>query len=77
MGEIITKKDVQDAVLLALQEYDQKKLGDRLYTVNQIRKRLGRSHSTITKRIKEGLIRTTKDGLVSEKAINEYLKESN
>lgn len=49
---------------------------DRLYTVNEVRKRLGKAHSTIKKLIAKGLIRTTIDGLITEAAINEYLQKS-
>ena len=49
---------------------------DNLYTINEVRKRLGKAHATIKKLIAKGLIKTTKDGLISEAAINEYLQKS-
>lgn len=49
---------------------------DRLYTINEVRKRLGKAHATIKKLVANGLIKTTKDGLISEAAINEYLQKS-
>lgn len=49
---------------------------DKLYTVNQVRKRLGKAHNTIKKLIEVGLLKTTKDGLISEASINEYLQKS-
>lgn len=49
---------------------------DRLYTVNEVRKRLGKAHSTIKKLIAKGLIKTSIDGLITEAAINEYLQKS-
>ena len=49
---------------------------DKLYTVNEVRKRLGKAHATIKKLINKGLIKTTIDGRISESAINEYLQKS-
>jgi len=48
---------------------------DKLYTINEVRKRLGKAHNTIKKLVKAGYIKTTKDGLISEDAINEYLQK--
>lgn len=49
---------------------------DKLYTINEVRKRLGKAHATIKKLVAKGLIRTTVDGLISEQSINEYLQKS-
>lgn len=49
---------------------------DRLYTINEVRKRLGKAHNTIKKLIAAGYIKTAKNGLISEAAINEYLQKS-
>lgn len=49
---------------------------ERLYTRNQVRKKLGKAWKTIDKLIINGIIKTTKDGLISEAAINEYLQKS-
>jgi hypothetical protein len=51
-------------------------LSDKLYTVNQVRKRLGKAHSTIGKLIAKGMIKTTKDGLISEASLREYLQKN-
>lgn len=51
-------------------------LSDKLYTVNQVRKRLGKAHSTIGKLIAKGMIKTTKDGLISEGSLREYLQKN-
>ena len=51
-------------------------LADRLYTVNEVRKRLGKAHNTIKKLITKGLIKTTKDGLISEADLNDYLQKA-
>jgi len=49
---------------------------DKLYTINEVRKRLGKAHATIKKLVAKGLIKTTIDGLISEQSINEYLQKS-
>jgi hypothetical protein len=49
---------------------------DKLYTVNQVRKRLGKAHATVSKLISKGMIKTTKDGLISEAALREYLQKN-
>jgi hypothetical protein len=49
---------------------------DKLYTVNQVRKRLGKAHSTIGKLISKGIIKTTKNGLISEASLREYLQKN-
>lgn len=51
-------------------------LGDKLYNVNQIAKRIGKAHATVKKLINKGLIKTTIDGLISEASINDYLQKS-
>ena len=49
---------------------------DKLYTVNEVRKRLGKAHATIKKLVVKGFIKTTKDGLITEAALNEYLQKA-
>ena len=49
---------------------------DKLYTINQVRKRLGKAHNTIKNLVTKGLIKTTVDGLISEASINEYLQKN-
>ncbi len=49
---------------------------DRLYTVNEVRKRLGKAHATIKKLVAKGMLKTTVDGLITEASINEYLQKS-
>ena len=47
-----------------------------LYTVNKVAKRLNKSHRTIKKYIERGIIKTTKSGLITESAINDYLQNT-
>ncbi len=49
---------------------------DRLYTVNEVRKRLGKAHATIKKLVAKGMLKTTVDGLITEASINQYLQKS-
>lgn len=48
----------------------------KLYSINEVRKRLGKAHHTVKKLVIAGYIKTTKDGLISEASINEYLQKS-
>jgi len=59
-------------------EKEREKAGssDKLYTRNQVRKRLGKAHATVSKLILNGLIKTTKNGLISEAAINDFLQKN-
>lgn len=70
--------ELKSLIKLALLEYDQEKnrdKGETLWTINQVAKRLGKAHATIKKLVRTGYIKTTKDGLISEAAINEYLQK--
>ena len=74
---IVTRQeDIKDIMKIALYEIEKEKEArtpDKLYAINQVAKRLGRAHDTINKLVKRGVIRTTKDGLITKTAINEYL----
>ena len=70
-------KSVLKAVIVeANNEQQKQREGEKLFTVNQVRIRLGKAHATIKKAIRIGYIKTTKDGLISEAAINEYLQRT-
>lgn len=73
---ITEPSELKSLIKSALIEFDNEKnmdKGETLWTVNQIAKRLGKAHATIKKLVKAGYIKTTKDGLISEAALNEYL----
>jgi excisionase family DNA binding protein len=59
-------------------EFDKKFSTDneKLYTINQVAKRLGKAHQTITRLVKDGFIEATASGLISERAIKHYLNAS-
>jgi len=74
---IVTQKaELKEILKAAINEIEKEKEStrpDKLYTINQVAKRLGRAHETINKLVKKGMIRSTKDGLITASAINEYL----
>jgi ribosomal protein S20 len=73
---ITTKEDLADVMHEVLKKHDAEKeamQAVKLYTINQVAKLLGRAHRTISNAAKNGLIHTTKDGLIPEYAIEEYL----
>lgn len=70
---------LKNAVKTAIREMNEEAANannDRLYTINQVRKRLGKAHATVSKLISKGFIKTTKNGLISEAALNEFLQKA-
>jgi hypothetical protein len=78
---VIPEKNLRMTLLNVLEEYEHRRLAketekkqiETLYTVNQVAKRFGRAHRSIKNLISQGLLKTTSDGRISEKSINEYL----
>ncbi len=73
---LTTKNELQSIVKGAIKEHEKEisdKIAPKLYTINQIAKKLGKAHATIKKMVTLGSIKTTNSGLITEKAINEYL----
>ncbi len=74
------KKALKDVLIEANLQLENERVkalnADKLYTINEVRKRLGKAHNTVKKLVKAGYIKSTKDGLISEAAINEYLQRS-
>ncbi|MEI6059373.1 MAG: helix-turn-helix domain-containing protein [Bacteroidota bacterium] len=71
--ENIIRKSVKDA----LSEFEKEKIisnTDKLLTISQVSKKLGKSFRTIKKWVDAGILQTTKNGLVTEASLNEYLK---
>ena len=73
--EELTSDKIKSIVKEAMMEFEKEKLKGKTYTVNQVRKRLGVAHETLTKRIKQGIIKTTADGRITELEIERYLKK--
>ncbi len=73
---VISKESLKNTLRTVLSEFDnEKKSKDspKLYTINMIAKKLGKAHATVKKLVDAGYLKTTKDGLITETAINEYL----
>ncbi|MBL7105682.1 MAG: hypothetical protein ISS18_15255 [Bacteroidales bacterium] len=66
-------KEILKAAIIEAEKEIKASKPDKLYTINQVAKRLSRAHETINKLVKNGVISTTKDGLITESAINDYL----
>lgn len=47
---------------------------ERLYSVRQVAKMLGMARATIKRKVEAGYIRTTKDGLISESSLADYIQ---
>jgi len=81
---VITVSELKNLLVDVLTEFDSKKNAkvierkemETLYTINEVAKRLRRAHITIKRLVAQGSIRTTSDGRISEKAINDYLKNA-
>jgi hypothetical protein len=74
--ETAVKTAVKSAIIELNEEQKKQAEGEKLYTINQVRKRLGKAHATIKKLIRLGYLKTTKDGLIPEASINEYLQRT-
>lgn len=79
MSEIIltTKEELIKELKKVLLEVEEEKLArkpPKVYSVNHVAKTLGLAHATVKKLVSQGIIRTTKSGLISEIEINNYLK---
>jgi len=73
---ITTKEELSNTLEAVLINFEKKKSFQsppKLYTINQIAKMLGKAHATISKLVKSGIIKSTKSGLITETAVNEYL----
>jgi excisionase family DNA binding protein len=59
----------------ALWEFERERNQDKLFSCTEIAKRLGIAYNTVKKLIREGKLKTTRDGkYVTERAINDYLQ---
>ena len=69
--------EIKKAVKISMVEFEQEKTSkdnQRLYTKNQVSKKLKKSHATVTKWVANGLLKTTASGLISEQSVNDFLK---
>jgi hypothetical protein len=70
---------VNPAVLLAgfekiLEKYFPKENPKKIWTRNEIARKLGKSHHWVTKQIKQGLLRSFDGKNIMEEALQEYIK---
>lgn len=75
----ISESDLKSIIRSTLVDFENEKnqnLEIQLYTINQVAKKLGKAHSTIKKMIEKGVLKATKDNLLSESTINEYLQNT-
>jgi IS30 family transposase len=80
MSEIIltTKTELAETIEQVLKKFDREKAQNqptKTFTINQTAKALGKAHATIKRLVRIGVIKTTKDGLIPEWALNEYLNK--
>jgi hypothetical protein len=67
-------KEIMIEAILEVQKREEKKQGEPLFTINQVRKRFKKSHRTIKKLVEAGILRSTPNGLIPLSAIEEYLE---
>ena len=71
--ENIIRKSVREA----LSEFETGKStsnSEKLLTITQVSKKLGKSFRTVKKWVDTGILKTTKNGLITEDSLNEFLK---
>ena len=79
---VVPANEVKAIILEALSEMEniradkekERKEQETLCTINQGARRLGRAHNTIKKLVQAEILKTTPDGRISEKSINDYLR---
>ena len=57
-----------------MQQEARQQQGEQLFYVAQVAKRLRKSHKTIKNLVLSGVIRSTKNGMIPESAVEEFLK---
>jgi len=66
---------LKDAVKQALIEYEKERIDpNAVFYINQVAKQMNTSYRRIKKLIELGLLKTTRDGRISQRAIDEYLE---
>jgi len=78
---LTTPKEIENIVLSALKKHEEthriKENENKFYSINKVAKMLNRSHTTISKFVNQGIIKTTADGRISQSNLDEYLNISN
>lgn len=68
---------VHKTVKVALSEFESEKKAKenrRLLTINQVAKLTGKAHLTISRMIRDGLLKATKDNRIPEVELQKYLE---
>lgn len=80
---IISKEEIRTIIKETLKssliELDEEKKileDDRLFTINQVAKKLHRNHSTVKRLIKDGYIEPSLDGKITGAALRKFLNSS-
>ena len=78
MDKIIltTKEELHQeikSVFLEIEKEKKASLPPKVYSINQVAKRLGLAHATVKKLVMNEVIKTTKSGLITENEVNNYL----
>lgn len=77
-----TPDEIKQIFIEGLREFESERENTTIlkttYSINQVAKQLGRSHSTITKMIEEGILKTTSDQRrIKAISLIDYLKSNN
>jgi len=74
---ILTEESIKSLIKEIFRELraeEKKQEKTKLFSINQARKILGRSHKTVSNLVKAGVIEATVDNRISEEALDRYLK---
>lgn len=70
-----SKDELKKLVKTALREHDRERIDpNAVYYINQVAKMMNSSFRKVKSLIEDGLLRTTKDGRISQRAIDDYLE---
>lgn len=67
-------REIKETIGVELKAHFDQNREMRLYTINQVAKKLGMSHSTIKKLVNSGELQSTRNGRITEEAIDDFLK---
>jgi len=76
-GLIVEKSDLEDIMKQAVKEgiklYETEKNSKQLYTINEVCKKLGKAHKTVTQMVQKGILKTTADNRIPHQQLENYL----
>ena len=78
MNGIVTTESLKELLKTALKEYDNEKINpNAVYYIQEVARMFKCSPVTVKRLIQKGLLKTTKDGKVSQRSLDEYLENKN